>query len=214
MRDRDNKIFRCNNYYHVFNRGNNKENIFLDQQDYSVFLNRLELVLGLNNETSTQGVPLGNFDKRRRVRIVPLQPGSFDIISYCLMSNHFHFFIKQTSEIGIDKLILKICTSYASYFNRKYQRVGNVFQDTYKAKLVDSDRYAVYLSAYIHNNPSDPIKYPYSSFREYLDLHNKGICSKKFLLEYFKGNVDDYKKFVLGFSDEDEILIKDLVFDE
>ncbi|MDR3642604.1 MAG: transposase [Candidatus Doudnabacteria bacterium] len=205
MNSRDYKILRPGNYYHIFNRGNNKEKVFLDSQDYGVFLIRLKMALGLLQLS---------FNKNSRVRIRPLPQGSFTIICYCLMPNHYHFLIRQNSGIGIDKLIAKVCTSYAKYFNLKYGHIGNVFQDRFKSKLVDSDSYLTYLSAYIHNNPDQPLDWEYSSFRDYLGLRQGQICDKTFLLGMFNNRPDDYRKFVLDFSEEGAAKIKDLLFEE
>ena len=154
------------------------------------------------------------FDKANRVRIKPLPQGAFSILCYCLMPNHYHFLIRQNTDVRVDKLISKICTSYAKYFNLKYKHIGNVFQDRFKAKIVENDSYLTYLSAYIHNNPDDPLKWEYSSFPDYLGLRQGQICDKTFLLGMFNNNSEEYKKFVLGFSDEGVSLIKDLLFEE
>ncbi len=122
--------------------------------------------------------------------------------------------IRQNSDIGIDRLITKACTSYAMYFNRKYKKVGNLFQDAFKAKLIDDDSYLTYLSAYIHNNPLDIKNYPYSSFLDYCCGRNGTICKKDLLLDIFNNNFDDYEKFVLGYNQTYENKIKHLLFEE
>lgn len=117
MKNRDYKQFGAGEYYHVYNRGNGKQNIFLDNDDFSFFLWRLRQNLFPSAE-----------DGGRRVQ---LPADSFSLISYCLMPNHFHFLIKQNSDIPTSKLLLKICTSYSIYFNKKYNRFGHVFQDQF-----------------------------------------------------------------------------------
>ena len=123
---------------------------------------------------------------------------------YCLMPNHFHFLIRQNSDIGIDRLITKVCTSYAMYFNKKYEKVGNLFQDAFKAKLVDNDSYLTYLSAYIHNNPVNVELYPYSSFPDYCGVRSGQICEQQLLLGMFDNDRQAYKKFVLGYNPDYE----------
>lgn len=210
MKFRDYKIFTAGEYYHVYNRGNNKEPIFLDEQDYLNFLKRLKIVLGLMSVS-----PVSESDPRKRVLSLRSLPnGSFAILAYCLMPNHFHFLLKQNTEVGIPQLISKVCTSYAIYFNKKYNRIGHVFQDAFKAKLVDNDSYLSYLSAYIHNNPKDPVTYPYSSFIDYVGQRPGVICNKEIVLSYFNTDVESYKKFVLAFSRSDEFKIRDLLFTE
>ncbi len=209
MNSRDYKIFRTGLSHHIYNRGNNKEPIFLDAQDYYVFLNRLKLALGIEQRES-----LHTSGKRVQVRIKPLPAGAFSIFCYCLMPNHFHFFIRQNGLIGIDKLITKVCTSYAKYFNLKYGRVGNLFQDAFKAKLVENDSCAKYLSAYIHNNPGEPLLYEYSSLRDYVDGWKNEICDKSLILGMFNNSLEEYKKFVLNFSDSDVVNLEPVLFKE
>ncbi len=201
MRDRDYKVFRPEHYYHVFNRGNNKQSIFLEDRDYINFLKRLKFVLGL--------IPVN----RAQTRICPLPYGAFSIISYCLMPNHFHFLIRQNSDMGINKLIQKVSTSYVSYFNRQYSRVGGLFQDQFKAKLVDNDSYVKYVSAYIHNNPSD-LDYDYSSYKDIVGLRDGKIVERGILLSWFNNSQGAYAAFVKGFAQKDKQQIQDLLFED
>ncbi len=206
MNARDYKIFRIGHYYHIYNRGDNKEDIFIDEQDYLNFLKRLKIILGL--------MPIPNAGHRGALRLQALPADSFTILAYCLMGNHFHMLIKQNTNLEVGKFITKLCTSYAKYFNAKYSRIGNLFQDTFKAKLVDNDSYLTYLTAYIHNNPADPLAYQYSSFLDYIGLRNGTICDTKFVLGYFNDDKEKYKGFVLGYTGEDYEHIKHLAFDE
>jgi|SRR3989344_438841 len=206
MNARDNKIFRANHYYHIYNRGNNREKIFLDKQDYLNFLKRLAIVMGK--------MPIPNAGKRNALKIRPFNEDSFSVIAYCLMPNHFHILMRQDQTIPISQLMIKVCTSYARYFNHKYKRVGNIFQDTFKAKVIETDEYLSYLSAYIHNNPAKPFSYEHSSLPDYLLLSNRGLCDTKMVLDYFKGSRVSYKNFVRGFSHKQELEISDLIFNE
>lgn len=208
MRYRDYKEFRAGQYYHVFNRGNNKQPIFLDDQDYLNFFKRLKLTLGIARVPlfASKGAPL--------LSIHPLPAGSFTFLSFCLMPNHFHFLIKQNTDLNISKLFLKVCTSYTAYFNRRYEHIGHLFQDQFKAKLIDEDSYLTYLSAYIHNNPNDPLSYPYSSFQDIIGLRNWSICDKNFLLSMFNNSTEKYKNFVLGFSESDKDHVEHLLFED
>lgn len=201
MNARDYKIFSPDEYYHIYNRGNNREPIFLDKQDYTSFLKRLRIVLGLERDF------IG-------LRINPFPAKSFTIIAFCLMANHFHFLIHQNGKIPISSLMNKLSTSYARYFNAKYNRVGNIFQDTFKAKLVDNDEYLMYLSAYIHNNPEKPFGYEYSSLNEYLANKKPDLVSPDIVLGYFSKDRGEYRKFVKGYTQRMHESIRDLTFDE
>jgi REP element-mobilizing transposase RayT len=200
MKFRDYKTFCPGQIYHIFNRGNQKNNVFLEESDYLNFLKRLKIVLG-------QSLSYG-------LRIKPLPIESFSILCYCLMPNHFHFLIQQNSDVGIDRLITKVCTSYAMYFNKKYKKVGNLFQDAFKAKLVDSDSYLAYLSAYIHNNPTNIETYQYSSFPDYCGVRLGQICKQGLLLGIFNNDRLAYKKFVSGYNPNYERKIQNLIFEE
>jgi putative transposase len=184
---RDYKNLVSGEYYHVYNRGHGYRNVFHDDQDYRNYIKRLSILLGF--ELGPRRHAKGN------LRLTPVPAGSFDILSYCLMPNHFHILIKQNADTKISVLMNRLGTSYGKYFNTKYSLVGSVFQDTFKAKLVENDPYLSYLTAYIHNNPGD-LNYPYSSFGEY--IHNtKGICNKDLILRMFNNDPLRYKNFVI-----------------
>lgn len=202
MNTRDYKFFRPGKFYHVYNRGDNRELIFLDGQDYLNFLKRLKIIQGLSPTTNSG------------LRIRPVPTESFTILSYCLMPNHFHLLIRQNTDLPIGELINKVSTSYAKYFNARYKRVGNLFQDTFRAKHVDSDSYLTYLTAYIHNNPSEPFNYNYSSLPEYIGTRNGTLCNPEFVLNFFKGNRQEYKKFVESYNFQMHNKIKHLEFEE
>jgi putative transposase len=119
MNNRDYKKFASGSIFHIYNRGNNKEKIFLDNQDYSAFLFRLGLCLGvtekeLNMEKLT-AMPYS------RIRITDTNKNNFKLHSFCLMPNHFHFLIEQIGDVPVSKLISKLCTSYAKYINKKHK---------------------------------------------------------------------------------------------
>lgn len=200
MKNRDYKQFAPDNYFHVYNRGNGKMVIFRDEEDYKFFLSRLKENLFPEEERvplSPRGAPslVGKIYVRKS-----LPPNAFSLTCDCLIPNHFHLLIKQNSELPIGKLILKVCTGYSMYFNKKYDRVGSLFQDQFKAALVDDNSYLVWLSAYIHQNPKvaglvdKPEDYKWSSYREFIK-GERGICDKEIILSQFK-SIDDYKKFV------------------
>ncbi len=98
----------------------------------------------------------------------------FKVYAYCLMNNHAHFII-DANGADISKIMHSINFSYAIYFNRVHKRNGHLFQDRFKSKVVNNQRYLYTLTAYIHNNPSDiknykgkPEKYRFSSLNVYL----------------------------------------------
>lgn len=150
------KEYVQNGYYHIYNRGVDKRTIFQDDQDYNVFQTYLKdyLTPKDNDELRNQ---LSNVDftyKDRDLILKRIALNNFyqkvTMLAYCLMPNHFHFLVKQDDENSIDSFMNSLGTRYTMYFNRKYQRVGPLYQDVYKAVLVSSDEQLVYLSKYIH----------------------------------------------------------------
>jgi len=223
MNNRDYKQFAPGNYYHIYNRGNGRMDIYKDDQDYFNFLKRLKLSLGIEDKATQrqtlQSLPLSG------IRIEPLPKDAFSIICYCLMPNHFHFLIKQNNKVSISKLINKVCSSYTKYFNKKYDLVGHLLQDRFKAVVVDNDEYLLWLSAYIHQNPKvaglvrDLKDYKWSSYLYYLNSNNSNsqfFCDKDIVLEGFK-NINEYKDFVedsYGAIKEGKIIDKsDIILD-
>jgi putative transposase len=130
-----------------------------------------------------------------------LPAGSFTLLSYCLMPNHFHLEIRQNGNVPISKLISKVCTSYGKYFNKKYGNMGGLFQDAFKAVSINSDSQLLWLSAYTHNNPrvarlvTDLKNYSWSSYLDYTGLRQGTLRDKNFILSQFK-NTDEYINFV------------------
>lgn len=190
MNTRDNKQFVPGGYYHVYNRGNAKGEVFYDEQDFSFFLYRFK--------ENITGRLMSNHGRYIR-RLLPA--GAFTLISYCLMPNHFHLLIRQNGDIPVSELLLRICTGYSKYFNRKYERVGHIFQDQFKAIMIDTDSYLLWLSAYIHTNPvvaglaSKPEEYVWSSYLDYLGVRPGTLCKKEFILSQ-AGGVRVYQNFV------------------
>lgn len=138
--------------YHIFNRGNNKQPIVYDNDDYSAILNKFF------GRTMTTG------DR---------------ILAYCLMPNHYHLIVRANNYDTIPELMKSFGISYTNYFNKKYNFTGHVFQGVYESRHVDNILYLIYLSKYIHSNPyrSGLIKsiyklteYPWSSYKDYLNL--------------------------------------------
>ncbi len=196
MRNRDYKIFVSGGYYHVYNRGNGKQDIFLDENDYLFFLRRMKenLFPGLQ-----EGAPLAPRMYKRKL----LPEGAFSLVSYCLMPNHFHWLIKQNAQLPVGKLLLKVCTGYSIYFNKKYEHTGHVFQDQFKAISIQNDSYLLWLSAYIHQNPKiaelvdNLLNWKFSSYPDYVGQRGGILCDKNIILNSFKDS-EAYADFVDG----------------
>ncbi|OGM14318.1 hypothetical protein A3A76_00025 [Candidatus Woesebacteria bacterium RIFCSPLOWO2_01_FULL_39_23] len=202
-------------YYHVFNRGVEKRTIFEDDNDYSLYLHLLKYYLSPEN----QGLfhPSENYATYNIIRPRPLTnlSNEIDLLAYCLMPNHFHLLIKQKTKNGMTKLLRSISTTYAMYFNKKYDRVGPLFQGRYKAALVDNDNYLIHISRYIHLNPldlaltgTDPVNYPYSSFAYYVGKKQADWLKPNKVLELFKK--DGLFPSMFKYRSYDNFFVKDI----
>ena len=145
------KMYDINSYYHVYNRGVDKRDLFIDDQDYAVFLELFKRYLG-----KKPGV-----DSRGR-EVVSLASG-VEVVAFCLMPNHFHLLLFQIETDIVTKLLRAVCSSYVPYFNKKYKRTGALFQNCFKAIKVDNHDYLQYLTRYIHRNPHNYRDWEWSS---------------------------------------------------
>jgi putative transposase len=188
------KEFSEDSYYHIYNRGVEKRIIFLDDQDYTVFLGLLKkYILGVDDF------------KKNRHKFEKLED-KVDILAYCLMPNHFHLLVYQKDKDGITRLARKLMTSYAMYFNNRYNRVGGLFQGRYKASLINADSYLHHISRYIHMNPEDYMKWPYSSLPFYTDEKKSEWLKTGPILELFDNDKAKYLEFVKDYNESKQEL--------
>lgn len=205
--NRDYKIFEQGSFYHIYNRGNNKEKIFLDEQDYCAFLFRMGLALGFETKELTHTLLSTPYS---RIRINGIKKDKIKLHAFSLMPNHFHFLLEQKDKDSISALIHKAITSYSKYFNKKYGRVGHVFQDQFKAVLIESNPQMMWTSAYIHMNAvkdglvKKPDNYKWCSFGFYKTDQSLPILEKNFLLELFK-NKENLLKQTFSFHVKDAL---------
>lgn len=185
-----NLTFTTGELYHVFNRGSNKRDIFLDKYDLDRFFLSMQ---EFNTEQPIGSIFEHAFEKEKIIMV----PKIVDFICYCLNPNHFHFAMKQLTDGGIVKFMHRLGTGYTKYFNQKHENSGSLFQGTYKAKLIDSNEYLLHLSSYVnlnreaHRLGSLASK---SSWDEYINPENSGICKKEIILSQFK-SIQEYKNF-------------------
>lgn len=190
--------------YHLYNRGTEKRDIFLNKHDYYRFL----LLLYYCNNDSNVILRL----EEEHFKKDPVRNPLVDICSFCLMPNHFHLLVKEKIEGGISRFMQKLAIGYTMYFNKRYERNGVLFQGKFKATHVNEDRYLKYLIAYIHLNPVKLIEsqwkksgisdkkraekylrnYHESSYIDYLGINRpeNAIISKNSLLGYFDSRSD------------------------
>lgn len=218
------KQFVENGYYHIYNRGVEKREIFESDLDYRVFLHLLKFYLSPQTDDDH---PLTSLTGFIPVRLRPLQSldNEVDLLTYCLMPNHFHLLLKQLTVNGITKLLRRLSTTYSMYFNRKNNRVGHLFQGIYKAAYISNEAYLLHLSRYIHLNPSsltgmNPVSYPYSSYQYYLGRKSAVWVKPQFILSYFHSkqlplpkNINTYQRFVEDYLEASKADLGNLALD-
>lgn len=150
------KIYDVDTYYHVYNRGVDKRKIFIDDQDYAIFLSLFKRHLGEKPDIGSQG------------REYDWLVNDVEVVAFCLMPNHFHLLLYQVEMDAVTKLLRAVCSSYSTYFNLKYSRTGTLFQGCFKAVRVNDQGYLQYLTRYIHRNPPDYLNWGWSSLDYWL----------------------------------------------
>lgn len=215
------KSYLENGFYHIYNRGVEKRVIFSDKQDEAVYLSYIKEYLtpkDVTGLTKTIVDPESN-PVQKSEAVKQLRMNNFydeiTLLAYCLMPNHFHLLVKQNRERSIEKLMKSLSTRYVQYFNRRHdKRVGGLFQDTYKAVLVDSEEQLLHLSRYIHRNPllkgvslrESPRP---SSYRNYLGLiRQEWVKPDEVLIFFVKSGLNSYRSFVEGNEYEEKSLEK------
>jgi REP element-mobilizing transposase RayT len=142
MANRNHK-FAPGEYYHCYNRGTDKRTVFEDTQDYSYFLKSLKAY----NSTLVLG------KLRLLDEMSPSDTKIVEIVSFCLLPNHFHLLLKEEVENGISNFMQRVGVGYTMYFNEKNKRSGGLFQGTYKSKHLESDQdFQQVLSYVTYNN--------------------------------------------------------------
>ena len=140
------------------------------------------------------------------------------------MPNHFHFELRQTNKKDMEAFMRSLITKYTMYFNRKYNRVGPLFQGRYKAVLILGDEYLLHLSRYIHLNPLELLSkgqllesYHWSSYSAYVNNLSMNWLKKDFIQSIFTNySLNSYKKFVEDYTEdlkENSKVHKDLLLD-
>lgn len=207
-------------YYHLYNRGVEKRNIFLTQDDRNRFKRLLYVANG------TERFVFRDIERKDLKDIDRGEP-LVAIAAWVLMPNHFHILVKEITEGGTAAFMEKFCTGYSSYFNKCHDRVGPLFQGRYKSQHVTSDNHLKYLFAYIHLNPLklvDPVwkeqrsatvtkakkfisTYQHSSYLSYIDTSRKEslLLTKSEFPEYFseKKDFEDFHNDFFSFQDID-----------
>ena len=235
-------IFSNHCFFHGYNRGVEKRNIFMDEEDRYRFVQCLHefnnqrpvtnLSFRLSQNNKNYGVPTSIVFKKEKVR----QPRKLLVKIHCfvLMPNHFHLILEQLVDGGISLFMQKLQGGYTGSFNSKYNRVGPLFQGRFKAIRIDNENYLLHLSRYQHINPVELIEpnwkeggikdwkkvneflenYRWSSYLDYIGKKNyPSVTNRELINSYFK-NPKEYKKFINDWLIEDIEEIEDFILEK
>lgn len=151
------RITTPNLFFHILNRGNNRQTVFREGEDFAYFIELL---------------------KRYKKEL------KFKLYHFCLMPNHAHFIIEPTIEGSLSKIMLRITLAYTWHFNKKYGGVGHVWQGRFKSSLIDEERYFIWCGLYVELNPvrarlaEKPENWRWSSYRFYASGEMNSLMDK------------------------------------
>lgn len=176
--------------YHVMARGSRRRVIFHDSEDKKRFVN---IIL---NKKKDDG---------------------FRLFAYCIMDNHYHLLIKEENE-NLSTIMKMINSSYAIYYNNRYEGMGHVFQDRFRSEPVNNDEYLLGVARYIHNNPKKAgitnscQDYSWSSYNQYIYYKkNNELLDVSFILDLYSDNINNAIKGFMNFTESDNT---DIYLDE
>jgi putative transposase len=218
------KVYVAGATYHVYNRGVEKRDIFIDDRDRMVFVHYLKSYL----------LPLGHPAQSAHTRNTKFWLSRCDLssrlelLAYCLMPNHFHLPLRQQDETAMTEFMKRLGNGYVSYFNEHQKRVGALFQGRYKAVLAQDHAHLQLLSRYIHRNPVEMLAvgnaaslsdYPWSSYPDYLGLRATGWLHPESILDSFarenSGTSEiTYREYVEEESTEDPAILGNFCLDQ
>jgi REP element-mobilizing transposase RayT len=200
-------------YYHIYNRGNNRQPVFFERENYLFFLQRVRKYLLGESHAQTSEV-----FKTSDVSVSMTSEVWVTIIAYCLMPNHFHLLVCAQDD-RLSRHMQRFLISYTKAINRRCRRVGSLFQGQFQAAHVDRNEYLLHLSRYIHLNPvkarlvKRPEDWEFSSYRDYIGLRRGTLPRPDVVLLQFP-TPSAYQEFVMAYSPDDTSLIAHLLFDD
>ena len=169
-------MYLAGHYYHIYNRGCNREDIFANTGNYAFLLRRAKSYL---------------------------TDYALSVIAYCLMPNHYHFLLRPDEDGTLSRFIQRLFNSYTQAFNRQQGRSGTLFEGRAKSVLVDTEEYALHLCRYIHLNPVKaglvvhPEEWIYSNYLEWTERRRGILVDRTFVQDRFP-TADEYEAFVMS----------------
>lgn len=214
-------------YYHIYNRGNNKQPIFRDEKDWARLLFLIiyfqsPLIFRNIGRHVAHFVQHSVFNISNETTEEIIKNRSVELINFTLMPNHFHLIIRGLKENGISQYMQRVLNAYTKYFNTKHKTSGHLFQGPFQVVYVENDNQLLYLSAYIHRNPRE-IKewvdkehlFPYSSYQDCVNKNRWGKLLKTDIITKQFSSQEKYKSFIetSGAKDSPQVLNKELSLD-
>ena len=176
------KKFYPGGYYHIFNRGANRGEIFFSNENYNYCLRLIRKYSELYN---------------------------ISVIAFCLMPNHYHLILRQNSDNSISLLMQVVFNAYVQAVNRRVGRKGTLFEGRFKYIRIERENYILHLCRYIHLNPvkAKLVKVPedwlFSNYQEWIGQRSSQLFDPDFIAAYFR-NANDYQNFVMDYKSEAE----------
>ena len=168
--------YDINTYHHLYNRGANKALIFYERENYLYFLRRMKF-----------------YSNKYKIKI----------LSYCLMPNHFHIFLKQTTnEFPISLFISSLLNSYVKSINQKYEHSGTLFGSKTKSKQIEDETYFMWIIKYILENPvranlaENIYDWEFSNAKDLIGMRKGTLTDVKYVESFFQSS-DSMIKFLM-----------------
>ncbi|MBI3261106.1 transposase [Candidatus Berkelbacteria bacterium] len=192
-------------FYHVYNRGEDKRDIYLTPAHYEYFL----LALDYYRDSQVK-LPLSQINATKLNPTRKIEEPLVKLLCYFAMPNHFHLLIQEQSDQGVSKYLADIQNSYTKYFNKMHQRTGHLFQGRYRIVRIETEEQLLIVSRYVHlqavtANLREEIEYPWSSIGGYLAT-SKTFCDTELILRLAK--TTGYRVFLENYKDYARTLAK------
>lgn len=185
------KSYEADQYYHIFNRGGNQQDIFIEPEDYFYFLNLFRRHLSKDTVSDRYG------------RLFEKYYDKVELVAFCLMPNHFHLLCLLKEPDGIVHLMRSTMTAYTMYFNKKYKHTGKLYESAFLATRINNEAYLWQVSRYIHLNPIefgyDFHNYAYSSMTYYTENKKTDWIMTNRLVETDRDK-QEYLEFVTDYE--------------
>jgi putative transposase len=211
--------FAPGEYYHIYNRGNRRQDIVRSDDDRSRFLISLPLFQHPDQPVQLNRI-VHRYVQHSMLDIPDMTRRLVELVAFVLMPNHFHCLAREIKPGGVSKYMQRFLNSYTKYFNTKYEQVGHVFQGSFQAVHIEDDDQLLYCSAYIHRNPRElpgwrdrEHEYPWSSFPDYVGTNRWGELLKPDIVLDQTGRGDRYRRFVEATRAKDQMMDPTLQID-